>query len=237
MFLRAFGPSLAMSSFFAVLYLSLEPFVRRRIPELLIGWASVLEGRLRDPRVGRDILVGGLMGSAMAWIFHLQNALPTWFRISGQTTIAPSYDAVAGGRYLVDFLAFATADALVEALFYFALYFVLRIFLRRPAVAAVGLAIILTLMSLGGENVPLETAFSAFFGIVATLVIARFGLLPAASFCFFRTIVNAMPLPLDFSSAYVTQSVIILLALAVLTLYAFRISLGSRHLLAIPLED
>ena len=35
-----------------LIYLALEPYVRRTIPELLISWARVAEGRLRDPRVG-----------------------------------------------------------------------------------------------------------------------------------------------------------------------------------------
>src|SRR5262249_34679757 len=45
-----------------VIYLALEPSVRRLQPGWVIGWNRLLEGRWRDPLVGRDILVGGLLG-------------------------------------------------------------------------------------------------------------------------------------------------------------------------------
>ena len=43
-------------------YIAIEPFVRRLWPELLVSWSRLLEGRLRDPRVGRDLLVGTVIG-------------------------------------------------------------------------------------------------------------------------------------------------------------------------------
>ncbi len=40
------------------LYLAIEPFMRRHAPEALIGWTRFIDGRLADPLVGRDILMG-----------------------------------------------------------------------------------------------------------------------------------------------------------------------------------
>jgi hypothetical protein len=61
-----FGEALAFSLFFAafvwLIYMALEPFARRRWPDLLISWTRVLSARLRDPLV--DILAGILAGSA-----------------------------------------------------------------------------------------------------------------------------------------------------------------------------
>ena len=45
------------------LYLAVEPFVRRKWPELLIGWTSVLQGSPLNPRVGHEILVGLAAGT------------------------------------------------------------------------------------------------------------------------------------------------------------------------------
>jgi serine/threonine-protein kinase len=47
-----------------MLYLALEPYVRKRWPETIISWTRVLAGRFRDPLVGRDILLGCLLGVA-----------------------------------------------------------------------------------------------------------------------------------------------------------------------------
>lgn len=45
-----------------IFYTALEPFVRRIWPQTLISWARLVEGRWRDPRVGRDVLVGVAIG-------------------------------------------------------------------------------------------------------------------------------------------------------------------------------
>ena len=45
------------------LYLAVEPFMRRHAPEALIGWTRFIDGRLSDPLVGRDILIGCAAGA------------------------------------------------------------------------------------------------------------------------------------------------------------------------------
>ncbi len=40
------------------MYLALEPFIRRKMPRLLVSSARLLAGRWRDPLVGRDVLLG-----------------------------------------------------------------------------------------------------------------------------------------------------------------------------------
>jgi serine/threonine-protein kinase len=54
-----------------LLYIALEPGVRRRWPRLLIGWTRLLAGRFRDPMVGREILIGiaaGVMAHQAFWL-------------------------------------------------------------------------------------------------------------------------------------------------------------------------
>jgi len=43
-------------------YLGFEPFVRRRWPQLLVTSTRLLDGRWRDPLVGRSVLVGVVAG-------------------------------------------------------------------------------------------------------------------------------------------------------------------------------
>jgi hypothetical protein len=40
--------------------------LRRTWPESLVGWIRLLDGRLRDPRVGRDVMLGLLAGLGTA---------------------------------------------------------------------------------------------------------------------------------------------------------------------------
>jgi serine/threonine-protein kinase len=60
-----------------LLYVALEPFARRRFPKTLISWKRLLAGRIRDPLVGRDILVGAALGTLSAVILRL-----AWLRSS-----------------------------------------------------------------------------------------------------------------------------------------------------------
>jgi hypothetical protein len=55
-----------------VLYLAIEPYGRRLWPDGLLGWTRLFSGHIRDPRVGRDVLVGGALGGALLMVdlFH-----------------------------------------------------------------------------------------------------------------------------------------------------------------------
>ena len=59
------GWSLVWAGFSWMAYVSFEPYVRRLWPGTLISWTRVLSGRVRDPLIGRDVLVGLL--AAVAW--------------------------------------------------------------------------------------------------------------------------------------------------------------------------
>ena len=51
-----------------VIYLALEPIVRRRWPDALVAWTRLLRGRIVDPLVGRDALIGVLGGVVLVLI-------------------------------------------------------------------------------------------------------------------------------------------------------------------------
>jgi len=45
-----------------LVYIAIEPAVRRRWPRILISWSRIATGKWKDPMVGRDILAGILAG-------------------------------------------------------------------------------------------------------------------------------------------------------------------------------
>jgi len=63
--IAGFTNAVGMGAGFWVVYIALEPFARRRWPEMLISWTRALSGRWRDPLVGRDLLIGALVGTAL----------------------------------------------------------------------------------------------------------------------------------------------------------------------------
>ena len=52
------GWSLFLAGAVWMVYVAVEPYVRKYWPGVLIGWSRLLAGRWQDPLVGRDILVG-----------------------------------------------------------------------------------------------------------------------------------------------------------------------------------
>ena len=79
-FFTSMGLALFVAGVLYLLYLGLEPFVRRSWPTMLVGWSRMLAGRIRDPLVGRDVLVGAALGAALALMNLATDLLPRQVR-------------------------------------------------------------------------------------------------------------------------------------------------------------
>jgi hypothetical protein len=66
----AYGASRGLLTW--LLYVAIEPFIRKLHPTSIVSWSRLLAGRVRDPAVGRDLLVG--LAIAMA----LCTGVTTW---------------------------------------------------------------------------------------------------------------------------------------------------------------
>jgi hypothetical protein len=83
------GVGLLFTAISWVAYVAVEPLVRRVNPHMLVSWTRLLAGKWDDPLVGRDLLLGVALGLAADWIGGLENLLP-WFRnIPGETFGTP----------------------------------------------------------------------------------------------------------------------------------------------------
>jgi hypothetical protein len=229
--------ALFFTAFAGLLYLAFEPYVRRTMPEVLIAWARVLEGRYRDPRVGRDLLIGSTAGAVAAFAMHLANSLPAWIPFSGQTTLSPYLPALAGGRGLFWAVTDSVGQSLIASLVGLGLLFLLRLIVRRTWLAVILLALVEALMWSWGENPLLDAIGSLTGAILFAVMLGRFGLI--AGFAYFEA--NMLlwyytPMPLDPSRWYFGTSLVLLAFALAITLYGFRISLGARTVL-VPAEQ
>ena len=134
-----------------IAYAALEPYARRDCPLALVSWMRLLRRRVRDPLVMRDALVGTAAGLAMRLI-----DLPR----AGHADIAHSLGR--GAFY---------------ALFALFLLVLLRMALRREALAAIAWLIIATaVFSRTSADIP----FVAAQMLIILLLLQRLGLLAAA---------------------------------------------------------
>ena len=59
-------------------YIVLEPYARRLWPRTMISWVRLLDGRVRDPQLGRDVLVGCLWGVGYSLLLQATVLVPAW---------------------------------------------------------------------------------------------------------------------------------------------------------------
>lgn len=228
LFGQGLGPALVIGLFSASLYLALEPYVRRRMPTILIGWARLLEGRFRDARVGREVLIGAVGGASVAALLHLTSALPRWIPIAGETTAPPDVDLLYGGIRSISTVMRMLESAVTASLAIAGVLFVLRLLLRNGTAATIGTMFVAIVLSLGGENFLLETPGAVIAGVIIVTILVREGLLGVVAMAAVQSAITVLPLPLGGGAPYTATSLTILAILTVLFWFVFRSSLGSK---------
>jgi hypothetical protein len=240
MFIRSFGAAVTVAVFVWLSYMALEPYVRRRWPDVLISWTRLLSGKVWDPLVGRDALAGALLGTVAALSGYGLDSLPYWLNVPGITPI-PSMPYSLGGpnRFLavgLSFLLFGVIITLVTL----SLLFLARVFLRKQWLAVGLTGLILTILNLGssGENFWVALPFALIVVALSLIVLIRFGLLALFVFNVYSSLLSLLPVTLDFSRWYIGRSLFLLLILIGLAVYGFRAALAGRPAFNIAgLED
>ncbi|MGE5278792.1 MAG: protein kinase domain-containing protein [Acidobacteriota bacterium] len=179
-FISAGSNAAGMAIAFWVLYLALEPFARRRWPEMLISWTRALSGRWRDPLVGRDLLVGAAVGTASGLILGpMRVLLPMKLGIPGPSPHGFDQGAPVNPGGVVAWLISA---GVLSAFWVLGIVFLL-VLVRRVVRYGWLAGLVVTLVSAGvflgssGQAVTLPLAVLSFGILVAVTV--RFGVLTA----------------------------------------------------------
>ena len=218
-------------------YLALEPYVRRRWPWMMVGWNRLLAGRWNDPMVGRDFLIGGLLGVVNTLIQQVLNLLPAWMGFAPNAPLSIREDLLGHG---VCQLLIAQLAALFAAQGQFFILFVLVVVLRRPKIALiVALSIHVMLMILpgliGSSNAlgyHLIAIPIALVGMAMTYtVLLRFGFLAHFVGMLFVVLLNTSALTTDLSTWYANDGLVCASALSTVSIYAFYTCLGDRRFL------
>ena len=230
--LLPFTVAISTALFFAglmwILYLSLEPYVRRHWPQTLVSWSRLVMGQLRDPLVGRDVLFGVILGDVMAVIYHVGRALEMG---KGAAPEVYSTDFLIGGRYALGAFLYHIPGAIQGTLLFFFLLFVLRALLRKEWLAGiVFVAIWATLKTLGSDYPWIEgPAWTLLYG-VAVIVVFRFGFVALAVGLFVTDMLLNLPLTLDLSAWYAGSTLLPLLVVAALAVWGFYNALAGQKL-------
>ncbi|MBI1766014.1 MAG: serine/threonine protein kinase [Acidobacteria bacterium] len=226
-----------LACFTWILYMSLEPYVRRRWPDMLISWNRVLAGKVRDPLVGRDMLFGILAIILLSLLFrlifllriHLFDLAP--FPGAAVTPLK----ILSSLRLTISSLVILPHWAMFIALWFLFFFFLLRILVRRDWLAIALFALIAGLAGYDGSWVDLATGMLLW--LIGALLMWRYGLVAFASFLLTSYALNNFPYTLDFSRWYAAAGLIPLIALLALASVAFYTSLGGQKVFQVSLLD
>jgi predicted Ser/Thr protein kinase len=231
--------AIAEGAFQAVLYIALEPWVRRLWPRALITWSRVLAGQWRDPVVGRDVLIGVLSAVAIACVRH---ALYLGFSPSGAPAASsvlelnmPQFtlDQLMGTRFIGSAGSFALVIGSLSALEMFFLMFLCRVCLRKPWLATlvfVGLVAPLAAASSFSQGDWIESIVMVLIVVFNVLIMVRFGLLANVVSGAVGLFIEHGLLTNDFGAWYGESSLVVVAVVSALALWAFRTSLGGQPL-------
>lgn len=241
----ASGSPLGMASFLAgtaqqcaigagyvwMIYMAIEPFARRRVPELLVGWARLFEGRWSDAAVARDVMIGLCAGVGVACTMHLANGLPSLFDLRGQTPVSgftlSIYDSGFSRILPLPALMASLNDCISSGLAIFLVVVIARSLLPRRA-AWLTTAVLLALLLSGAENPWVEVPNAALTGAIIAWIINRFGLLAFVTlWSSYRLLVFGASLVIYPATWIAPYAWFTLALMAVLAVGSYRLSLGA----------
>jgi serine/threonine-protein kinase len=220
-----------------LLYIALEPFVRRRWPATLISWSRLLAGGFRDPLVGRDVLAGCLLAAFSAALTRLGWFVPSWLGHAPPQPFSGPQWQFLGARAIISDISLRGPVLLVALAILFVL-FLLRALLRKEWAAATAFVLLFTvLFSAGSQFDPVVLVTSLILWVLAVFLLIRFGLLAFAVQGVFDYLLENYPLTTQGSAWYAGISLAAILLMAALAFYGFYTCLGGRPAFGGPLLE
>jgi hypothetical protein len=229
-----------------LMYVALEPYVRRRWPDMLVGWNRLLAGDCRDPLVGRDLLFGCAAGVILLILTSSGSFLNSWIGASqGRPGTGPQYGGVetlytlSGARALAEGVLSLISTHILTALITCFILFLVRVLLRNKWISTIfcGLLFTATITAQSSSYLTITPLIIALACCVHFWVIFRFGLLALMAAVFFSNLLHLFPITTQ-SVWYSGIGITGLLLLLALPLFAFLTSLGGQPLFGrASLED
>jgi hypothetical protein len=242
--LGEFGPivlalawAFLVSTFARMLYFGLEPFVRRRDPHTLIGWARLIGGKIRDPLVGRDVLIGMTYGVLLGVFEYGDNVLlPLLGRLRPQPG-TPSMESLLGIRQALGSLFAYTWVFVLYSLVIFFVLFLLRLLVRKDWIAAIVIVFLGSITNTGGEYFWMTFLLGAVIWLSIYLILRRFGLLALVVGLVVQNILVTFPTTTHLGRWYASGAIAGMMIIIATALFALHSALAGQPLFSAKVLD
>ena len=190
----------------------------------------MIAGRLRDPIVGGEILVGTVAGVAVTVLYECRQL------VRAQLGAPPGFltDAapVAGLRGAASMWVAHLGTSMIEALVLLFVIFLFRLIARSEwGASALYCLLVVAVNNIGISHAAIGSLFSAAGAALTVYILIRYGLVAVAVSLFVSALLLSFPLTLDFSKWYVSQSLLALVTVLALAVLGFREALAGRAVL------
>jgi len=190
-----------------LIYMALEPYVRKYSADILMSWSRLLSGRVRDPRVGRDILVGILAGLTIALITIVVALVPAKLGYPPPAPRNMNLELIMSTRRAVSALLRMPTNAVLNAMLTTLLFALIRMLVRKTWIATIVTIVVGSFILLNNTQIIwLGVAAAAAVALIYVGVLERFGMLPLMMTFLTNNIVQS-GLTLDASKLYAPTAI------------------------------
>jgi serine/threonine-protein kinase len=231
--LAVFGQNVALQVSSALLlwagYLAIEPYVRRWWPTTLVAWSRVLDGRFRDPMVGRDVLLGAAL--AVAFTFAPKFSVLMGMRPpdAGELNVFVSPMSWTSDRAYLAALLERLSGAFFSPVSLVLVLLVLRVIVRRTWLTYLVYAgMALTAGTLVGVSTRTDVGIFLALNTLMLVILTKLGFL-ALTVAMFYSLTVSLILTADRQSWFFHHSIITMAVFGGIAIYAAWVSIGDQR--------
>ena len=213
-----------------LLYVALEPYVRRGWPKVIISWSKLLSGRFRDPLVGRDVLVGIMFGVIVYLLISLSSYL-LFLRGAPPSTITRLETLLGMRQVLALFFEDVVLNSIQAALIALFLFFIFRVVFRLKLAAGIPFVLLLVGFSALTTGFGIQTVAMLLTGLSAVFVLQRFGLVSFIALVFtFLLLGTGTAVTPELTIWYANGEIFSMLVLLALSGWGFHSALAGKSI-------
>ena len=229
LFFKSLAFAIFSGTFLWLLYVAFEPFLRKTWPGWGISWSRLMAGDYRDPLVGRDLLIGLLIGVAMSAFQLLSTLTPNWFGIATPLFITPAVSFLGPNVFFARFESQLSAGLFIAFVCVFLLLVFLKL-MRHQMPALITVWIILTAFAtLVSQSTLIMVPLISVTTLLAVFVMRRFGLLALTTAAVVAHLLIFFPVTTELTAWYATDFTIALAISVALAAFAAYTAVGGAR--------
>ena len=229
---EALSYSVIFALFIGLSYVALEPYLRREWPKTQISWNRLLAGDFRNPMIGRDVLVGGLLGIGHA-IGIIAGVFATTVYVGDFNFVLTDRGSISGILFggffgqIVNNLVIAIAQGMI--VLFVAL--LVKLITKRENLSAVFVGLLyftLTMLLFIFTSHWMMTVTGVIAAACLAVALRFFGLLGVISFWFFFALTYFFPVTFDTSRFYFSTSLMTIICVLGIASAAYHVSIAGQ---------